>query len=136
LNAHATSNTMLPLTHVPTVPMANWEMPPLEDAKDLLLTAMLVEESNWANNNAINAETAQQDKSLLETHAKTELYVLVINNSTLQLTLVKTVQMANWEMPLLEDAKPLQLDVMQEEESNWANNNAISAETAQSDKYM
>jgi hypothetical protein len=127
---------MLLQTLVKTVQQDNWEMPLLEDAKPLLLIAMPEAESNWANNNAINAKIAQLDKLLLETHAKTELYVLVINNSTLQLTLVKTVQMANWEMPLLEDAKPLLLDVMLEEESNWANNNAISAETAQSDKFM
>jgi hypothetical protein len=127
---------MLLQTLVKTVQQDNWEMPLLEDAKPLLLIAMPEAESNWANNNAINAKIAQLDKLLLETHAKTELYVLVINNSTLLLTLVKTVQQDNWEMPLLEDAKPLQLDVMQEEEFNWANNNAISAETAQSDKYM
>jgi hypothetical protein len=95
-----------------------------------------VEESNWANNNAINAETAQQDKSLLETPVKTELNVHATSNTTLPLTHVPTVPQDNWEMPQLEDAKPLQLDVMQEEEFNWANNNAISAETAQSDKYM
>jgi hypothetical protein len=86
---------MLLQTLVKTVQQDNWEMPLLEDAKPLLLIAMPEAESNWANNNAINAKIAQLDKLLLETHAKTELYVLVINNSTLLLTLVKTVQMAN-----------------------------------------
>jgi hypothetical protein len=58
------------------------------------------------------------------------LYVLVINNSTLLLTHVKTVQMANWEMPLLEDARTSLPTVMLVEESNWTNNNAINAKIA------
>jgi hypothetical protein len=58
------------------------------------------------------------------------LYVLVINNSILLLTHVKTVQMANWEMPLLEDARTSLPTVMLVEESNWTNNNAINAKIA------
>jgi hypothetical protein len=70
-------------------------MPPLEDAKPSLLTAMPVEESNSANNNAISAEIAQQDKSLLVTAVKTELNAHATSNTMLPLTHVPTVPMAN-----------------------------------------
>jgi hypothetical protein len=77
-----------------------------------------MEEFNWANNNVINAKIAQQDKFLLETSAKTELCVLVINNSIMPQTHASTAQQVNWEMPQLEDVNPLLLTAMPVEESN------------------
>jgi hypothetical protein len=62
--------------------------------------------------------------------------VHVINNITKPLTLAQTVHQVNWETPLPEDVKTLWQHVTKEEESNWANNNAINAETAQLDKYL
>jgi hypothetical protein len=73
-------------------------MPPLEDAKPSLLTAMPVEESNSANNNAINAEIAQLVKSSLETLVKTELLVLATNSTMLQLTVAPTAQPVNCQL--------------------------------------
>jgi hypothetical protein len=67
----------------------------LEDVPTSLLNAMLEEEFNSANSNAISAEIAQQAKLLLEILAKTELPVHVINNTTKPLTLAQTVHQVN-----------------------------------------
>jgi hypothetical protein len=59
------------------------------------INAMLEVKFNLVSNNAMLVHHVDLAKFLLETHAKTELYVLVINNLILLLTHVKTVQMAN-----------------------------------------
>jgi len=59
---------------------------------------MPVEESNSANNNAINAEIAQLVKSSLETLVKTELPVLATNSTMLPPTLAPTAQPVNCQL--------------------------------------
>jgi len=110
-------------------------MPPLEDVPTSLLTAMLVEEFNSANSNAINAEIAQLVKSLLVIPAKIEFLANAINNTIKQPTHAKIAQPVNW-LILMEDVLALLLPAMPMEEFNSANSNAINAETAQQAKSL
>ena len=128
LHAHAIKLSTLPLTLVQTAQSDN-SLLTVDNAKLFLNHVTKMDNSNWANNNAINANHAKPVKSSEETDALPQLTAHVTKPSTLHQTLARTAQPVP-SVSTMAHANQLQDNAMPTIKFNWANNNATNANNA------
>jgi hypothetical protein len=122
--ANASNNTTQPLTPAQTAHKVNLLQVLVleiiliiqEDAKHSTLVAMLTEEFNCHNNNAINAKHAQLDKSLEEMSVLPQDQLADASKLLIETTVVNHAQLDNWLMQPTQDVllkpTPVTLETM------------------------